>query len=65
MEATMSPGKPDEILARVLTDRQLATNEFGHTAMDDFRHFCAYTGCSPVGAETYAWEMAFIAARPT
>lgn len=64
----MSPGKPDEILARMLTDRQLATNEFGHTAMDDFRHFCAYTGCSPerVGAETYAWAMlAFIAARPT
>jgi hypothetical protein len=64
----MSFGKPGEILAKMLTDRPLGTNEFGRTAMDDFRHFCAYTGCSPerVGAETYAWAMlAFFTANPT
>jgi hypothetical protein len=34
--------------------------------MDDFDHFCAYSGCNPakISAEAYAWaKLAYISAR--
>lgn len=62
----MCYGKPDEILAKVLQANPLAPNAHGHTAMDDFDHFCAYSGCNlgQVSPEAYAWaKLAYISAR--
>ncbi|MBP0589264.1 hypothetical protein J8I87_05940 [Paraburkholderia sp. LEh10] len=61
----MSFGDPDEILAGILS-RPLKPNELGHTALEDFEHFCAYTGCSleRIGPEAFAWaKLAFLSAR--
>jgi hypothetical protein len=62
----MCYGKPDEMLADILSVRPLVPNQNGHTAMDDFDHFCAHSGCNPgaVSPEAYAWaKLAFISAR--
>ena len=49
---------PDAILSVVLPS-PLKTNEAGHTVLDDFEHFCAYTGC----AKDNAWaKLAFVSA---
>jgi hypothetical protein len=57
-------GNPEAILEVVL-EVPLKPNAAGHTALDDFEHFCAYTGCSPeIGAEAFAWaKLAFLSAR--
>jgi hypothetical protein len=56
----MCYGKPDEMLADILSARPLVPNEHGHTALDDFEHFCAYSGCDPDNA----WaKLAYISAR--
>jgi hypothetical protein len=66
MEASMCYGNPDEILTEILKARPLARDARGYTAMDDFDHFCAYSGCneSAVGKETFAWaRLAYISAK--
>lgn len=41
----MCYGNPDQLLADLLQARPLVPNEHGHTALEDFEHFCAYSGC--------------------
>jgi hypothetical protein len=56
----MCYGKPDEMLADILAARPLVPNEFGHTALEDFEHFCAYSGCDLDNA----WaKLAFVSSR--
>jgi hypothetical protein len=38
--------RPVELLENLLEAVPLEPNDRGFTAMDDFGHFCAYTGCS-------------------
>jgi hypothetical protein len=55
----MCYGKPDEMLAELLRARPLKANQYGHNALDDFEHFCAYSGCHPDNA----WaKLAFVTA---
>ncbi|SAL70674.1 hypothetical protein AWB67_07228 [Caballeronia terrestris] len=57
---------PDAILLDILQTGNLPSNEHGHTALDDFNHFGAYSGCNPsqVSSEAYAWaRLAFVSAR--
>jgi hypothetical protein len=55
----MCYGKPEKILADLLKARPLTRNQFGHTALDDFEHFCAYSGCDP----NNAWgKLAYVSA---
>ena len=52
-------GDPEAILAAMLDGATLATNAIGHTALDDFQHFCAVTGCDPENGWAklaYVWE---------
>lgn len=42
----MCYGEPDRLLKLVIGKRALPKNDLGHTPLDDFEHFCAYTGCS-------------------
>jgi hypothetical protein len=54
------------MLADILAARPLTPDEHGHTVLDDFDHFCAYSGCnrSEVSAQAYAWaKLAFVSAR--
>lgn len=39
-------GNPEAILA----DLPIVPNEIGHTPLDDWQHFCSYTGCLPDNA---------------
>jgi hypothetical protein len=56
----MCDGEPDEILADILAARPLVPNEYGHTALEDFEHFCAVTGCDP----NNAWaKLAYVSAQ--
>ncbi|WOD18666.1 hypothetical protein [Paraburkholderia kirstenboschensis] len=58
-------GNPDAILAGILGAKPLESNDLGHTVLDDFEHFCAYTGCSVerIGPEAFAWaKLAFVSA---
>jgi hypothetical protein len=41
---------PSEFLKKILDGRTLQTNAAGHTVLDDFEHFCSYTGCDPGNA---------------
>lgn len=52
----MCYGKPDETLAKILEAQPPLPNELGHTPLDDFEHFCAYTGCieDEVGKDAFA-----------
>ncbi|CAB3758684.1 hypothetical protein [Paraburkholderia humisilvae] len=62
----MCYGKPEEMLADFLQANPLVPNDLGHTALDDFDHFCAYSGCNPteVGPDAYAWaKLAYVSAR--
>ncbi|MBB5510637.1 hypothetical protein [Paraburkholderia atlantica] len=43
----MTYGKPDELLRLIIGNRPLPKNDLGHTPLDDFDHFCAYSGCDP------------------
>jgi hypothetical protein len=55
----MCYGKPEELLAQLLQARPLKPNQYGHTALEDFEHFCAYSGCDP----NNAWaKLAFVTA---
>jgi hypothetical protein len=62
----MCYGKPDEILAKILEAQPLQPNECGHKPLDDFEHFCAYSGCieDVVGKDAFAWaKLAYITAK--
>jgi hypothetical protein len=47
-------------LLELLTQEPLPKNRLGHTALDDFEHFCAYSGLSEelAGREGFAWTKA-------
>ena len=60
--------KPVELLESLLEAVPLKPNDHGHTAEDDFDHFCAYSGCSEelIGAQAFAWvKLAYIDAKQT
>ncbi|MDH6146295.1 MULTISPECIES: hypothetical protein [Paraburkholderia] len=60
--------KPVQLLENLLEAVPLEPHERGHTAMDDFEHFCAYTGCSEelIGPQAFAWvKLAYIDAKTT
>ncbi|WP_087633882.1 hypothetical protein [Caballeronia telluris] len=62
----MCYGEPVELLKEVIDGRTLQIDEDSHTVLDDFDHFCAYSGCNPneVSAQAYAWaKLAFVSAR--
>lgn len=58
--------KPVELLDKMLEVTPLAPNSRGNTPMDDFEHFCAYTGCSEqlLGKDGFAWvKLGYITAK--
>lgn len=65
----MCYGKPDELLAKMAVAGPPLRNSRGHTAQDDFDHFCAYSGLNLETAtpREFAWAKAayFSAWRPT
>ena len=51
-------GNPDAILEVVLPD-PTKVNEAGHTALEDFEHYCSVTGCDKDNAWAklaFVWE---------
>jgi hypothetical protein len=57
---------PDELLRKLLEANPLLPNNLGHTPLDDFEHFCVYSGLNEaeVGHLNFAWvKCAFITAR--
>ncbi|WP_090836248.1 hypothetical protein [Paraburkholderia hospita] len=52
--------QPDLMLAELLP-QPLPVNTLGHTPIDDFEHFCSYTGLSEShsGREAVAWARLF------
>jgi hypothetical protein len=55
---------PDELLANIMR-APMPRNEIGHTALDDFDHFCAFSGLSEAqaGHDAFAWaKAAFVSA---
>ncbi|WP_246530147.1 hypothetical protein [Paraburkholderia podalyriae] len=60
--------KPVQLLENLLEAVPLEPNERGHTAMDDFEHFCAYAGCTEVliGPQAFACvKLAYIDVKTT
>ncbi|MBB5429726.1 hypothetical protein OKW33_006416 [Paraburkholderia atlantica] len=60
--------KPVELVENLLDAEPLKANERDHTALDDFDHFCACTGCSEelIGPLAFAWaKLAYIDATTT
>jgi hypothetical protein len=63
----MCYGKPDELIVKLLQARELKTNDLGHTALDDFDHFCTVNGCikEDIGELAFAWtKLAYLSAHP-
>ncbi|MGF6507798.1 hypothetical protein [Paraburkholderia sp. 32] len=61
----MCYGEPDELLELVIGKRDLPKNDLGHTPLDDFEHFCAYTGCTEqqLGPRAFAFaRLAYVTA---
>ncbi|WP_454875219.1 hypothetical protein [Paraburkholderia xenovorans] len=61
----MCYGNPHELLKVVLEANGAETNDLGHTALEDFDHFCAYTGLTEAdaGPLAFAWaKLAFVSA---
>lgn len=57
-------GNPDQLLLTIQREPQ-PRNEIDHTPIDDFEHFCAFSGLSEqlVGHEAFAWaKAAFVSA---
>jgi hypothetical protein len=46
---------PVDLLATILPD-PLPVNEYGHTVLDDFDHFCAFSGLSAEHAGQIAFD---------
>lgn len=62
----MCYGNPKQMLAEILKVRRLEPDQYGHTALDNFEHFCSYSGCDAriVGDEAFAWaKLAYITAQ--
>jgi len=62
----MCYGNPHQMLVDMLNVRHLEPDRHGHTALDDFLHFCAYSGCDPatIGSDAFAWaKLAYVAAK--
>lgn len=62
----MCYGNPQQMLAAILSARQLEPDRYGHTALDNFEHFCAYSGCDArtIGDEAFAWaKLAYVSAQ--
>ncbi|BAO90659.1 uncharacterized protein BRPE67_CCDS10570 [Caballeronia cordobensis] len=56
----MCYGNPNQLLMDLLQARPPARDARGYTALDDFNHFCAYSGCDPKNA----WaKYAYLSAR--
>lgn len=54
---------PRELLRQFIEANPLVENHLGHTALDDFEHFCAYTGLSEesAGSEGFDWaKLAYV-----
>ncbi len=61
----MCYGEPDRLLELIIGKRELPKNELGHTPLDDFAHFCAYSGCSEedLGKRAFAFvKLAYVTA---
>ncbi|SDR62982.1 hypothetical protein [Paraburkholderia tuberum] len=61
----MCYGDPDRLLELVIGKRALPKNDLGHTPLDDFEHFCAYTGCreQDLGPRAFAFvRLAYVTA---
>ena len=56
----MCYGNPHELVRTLLIDATSQVNGLGHTALDDFQHFCSYAGLdlARVGEDAFAWAMA-------
>jgi hypothetical protein len=62
----MCYGNPDEILKNLLVARPLKPDPVGHTALDDFEHLCAYSGCNvgEIGPKAHSRaKVAYISGR--
>ncbi|TCK39622.1 hypothetical protein B0G84_4962 [Paraburkholderia sp. BL8N3] len=60
----MCYGNPEQLLATILPD-PLPRNRHGHTPLDDFEHFRAYSGLSEpqAGRVAFAWaKVAYVQA---
>ncbi len=61
----MCYGEPDRLLELIIGKRELPKNELGHTPLDDFAHFCAYSGCreEDLGKRAFAFvKLAYVTA---
>ncbi|VXC84351.1 conserved hypothetical protein [Burkholderia sp. 8Y] len=62
----MCYGNPGAMLDDILRVRKLQPDEHGHTALENFEHFCSYSGCHPqsIGEEAFAWaKLAYVRAQ--
>lgn len=62
----MCYGNPKQMLAEILKVRRLEPDKYGHTALENFEHFCAYSGCDPakIGVDAFAWaKLAYVSAQ--
>lgn len=62
----MCYGNPHQMLADILKVRRLEPDQHGHTALENFEHFCAYSGCDArtIGDEAFAWaKLAYVSAQ--
>jgi hypothetical protein len=52
----MCAGDPEALLKSLLSE-PLPRNARGHTALDDFEHFCSYSGLDEqrAGKDAFAW----------
>jgi hypothetical protein len=48
---------PQQLLAEMLKVRRLGPDQYGHSPLHNFEHFCAYSGCDArtTGDEAFAW----------
>ncbi|SAL25434.1 hypothetical protein [Caballeronia telluris] len=53
----MCYGNPEELLVTILPD-PLPRNKYGHTVLEDFDHFCAFSGLSVQHAGQIAFDWA-------
>lgn len=56
---------PDDLLQLFMVDGALPTNDLGHSPLDDFEHFCAYSGCNEgdLGQRAFAFvRLAYVTA---
>ncbi|WP_250537066.1 hypothetical protein [Caballeronia sp. AZ10_KS36] len=62
----MCYGNPHQMLSEILKVRRLEPDQHGHNALDNFEHFCSYSGCDSrtIGDEAFAWaKLAYVSAQ--